>query len=240
MDTEAINLDRELNDITALRPKTWQFETVHLEALCKDVYGSSYHIYMDPWFAQMWDILRLCRMHLCKIIRDHIYKGCSCSPPLFSQDEAEAQVARAEHVVRATIEEVCASVPQLTGMTAFPKHPSPNGRKSFTGLRPKSAAPDHSRRQIHPPGTLLDPARPTGMHHVIWPLYAAGSSDLASDGMRQYAIDMLEFIALHIGTQQATVLADGLKGMQVPRSAHAQHTEMVRSTVSESQHAVPI
>jgi hypothetical protein len=71
-------------------------------------------------------------------------------------------------------------------------------------------------------------------------LYAAGSSDLASDGMRQYAIDMLEFIALHIGTQQATVLADGLKGMQVPRSAHAQHTEMVRSTVSESQHAVPI
>ena len=68
------------------------------------------------------------------------------------------------------------------------------------------------------------------MHHLIWPLYAAGSSDLASDGMRQYAIDMLHFIALRIGTQQAVVLAGGLKGMQV----QAQRTEMVRSTAFET------
>lgn len=72
------------------------------------------------------------------------------------------------------------------------------------------------------------------MHHLIWPLYAAGSSDLASDGMRQYAIDMLHFIALRIGTQQAIVLADGLKGMQVSGSARAQRTEMVLSTAIET------
>jgi hypothetical protein len=52
--------------------------------------------------------------------------------------------------------------------------------------------------------------------------------------MRQYAIDMLQFIALRIGTQQAVVLADGLKGMQVPGSAHAQRTGMVRSTAFET------
>lgn len=234
MVTKAINLDRELNEIAALIPNIWQFETVHLDVPCKDVYGSFYHVYVDPWFAQMWNNLRLCRMHLCKIIRNHIHKGCSCSPPLFSPGEAEAQVGMAEQVIRATIGEVCASVPQLTGMTTFPKYPSPNGRKSPAGLRPKSAAPDHSRRQIHPPGTLLDPARPTSMHHLIWPLYAAGSSDLASDGMRQYAIDMLHFIALRIGTQQAVVLADGLKGMQVSGSARAQRTEMVLSTAIET------
>jgi hypothetical protein len=50
--------------------------------------------------------------------------------------------------------------------------------------------------------------------------------------MRQYAIDMLHFIALRIGTQQAVVLADGLKGMQVPGSA--QRTDMVLSTAFET------
>ncbi|KAJ4380073.1 hypothetical protein N0V86_004381 [Didymella sp. IMI 355093] len=108
MVTKAISLDRELDSIKAIIPKVWQYETVRLERPSDYAFGSFYHIYMDPWIAQI----------------------------------------------------------------------------------------------------------PTCMYHLSWPLYAAGSSDLSSSEMRQYAIDMLYFVALRIGTRQAVVLAEALKEMQ--------------------------
>lgn len=52
------------------------------------------------------------------------------------------------------------------------------------------------------------------MHHLVWPLYAAGMSDLSSGDLRRWIINMLYFIALRIGTRQAVVLAETLKETQ--------------------------
>ncbi|KAF2630814.1 hypothetical protein BU25DRAFT_334528 [Macroventuria anomochaeta] len=212
--TRAISLDRELDSIKALIPKIWRYETIHLKQPSKYAYGTFYHVYTDSWIAQMWNNLRSCRMSLYRVIREQLWKGRACNPPLFSREEVEPQVAAAEKIIRTTIAAVCASVPQLTGMIIFLQWPAPTSGGPFAGSFPEVVNPDHARYQIHPPGTFLDPARPTGMHHLIWPLYAAGLSDLASNEMRQWVIQMLYFIALRIGTRQAVVLADSLKEMQ--------------------------
>lgn len=211
--TKAINLDRELDSIKALIPKIWQYDTVRLQRPSEHAFGSFYHVYMDSWIAQMWNNLRLCRMHLYKIIREQLWKGRKCVPPLFSQEEVEPQIAAAQKVIQITTASMCASAPQLTGMIPFPDYSTSGPGGLSAGSSREAAAPDDARPQLHPPGTFLDPAKPTGMHHLIWPLYAAGSSDLSSKEMRQYAIDMLYFIALRIGTRQAVVLAESLKEM---------------------------
>lgn len=200
MVTKAINLDRELDSIKSLMPKIWQYETVRLEQPLEYAYGTFYHIYMDPWIAQMWNNLRSCRLYLYRVIREQLWKGRACNPPLFSQDEVEPQTAAAEKVIRTTIVAICASAPQLTGMVDFPQWPAP------------TTPTPHDRLQ--PPGTFLDPSRPTCMYHLIWPLYAAGTSDLSNSEMRRWIIDMLYFIALRIGTRQAVVLADSMKEME--------------------------
>lgn len=234
MVTKAINLDRELDSIKLLIPKVWQYETVRLEQPSEYVHGSFYHIYMDPWIAQMWNNLRLCRMHLYKVIRQQLRKGRACDPPLFTKEEVAPQIVAAERVIRTTIAAICASVPQLTGMIVFPEWPAPKPRASPTGLQPGMTGQEDSRYQIHPPGTFLDPGRPTCMYHLSWPLYAAGSSDLSTSEMRQYAIDMLRFVALRIGTRQAVVLAEALKDMQRSTPPESGPTEPVLNIVFET------
>lgn len=233
MVTKAINLDRELDSIKALIPKVWQYETVHLERPSDYVHGSFYHIYMDPWITQMWNNLRLCRMHLYKVIRQQLWKGRMCSPPLFTKEEVAPQIAAAERIIRTTTAAICASVPQLTGMIIFPEWPTPKPRASPAGAQPDGTGRDDSRYQIHPPGTFLDPGRPTCMYHLSWPLYAAGSSDLSGSEMRQYAIDMLHFVALRIGTRQAVVLAEALKDMQRSTPPHSSPTDSVHAYAFE-------
>lgn len=223
--TKAINLDRELDSIKALMPKIWKYDTVRLRQPSKHAYGSFYHVYADPWLAQMWNNLRLCRMHLYGIIREQLWKGHEFVPPLFSWEEVEPQIAAAQKVIQVTTASICASVPQLTGMITFPDY--------STSSSSAVARSEDSRHQLHAPGTFLDPAKPTGMHHLIWPLYAAGSSDLANNEMRQHAIDMLSIIALRIGTRQAVVLAESLKEMQRSSSQESQAPVPALHAVSE-------
>ncbi|KAJ4984497.1 hypothetical protein SVAN01_10049 [Stagonosporopsis vannaccii] len=212
--TKAISIDRELDSIKAHLPRTWHYDTVRLQQPSKYAHGSFYHVYADPWIAQMWNNLRLCRMHLYRVIREQLWKARACVPPLFSREEVEPQIAAAQAVIQTITASMCASVPQLTGMVTFSDYSTGGPSGLSAGSNAEAAGPNAARHQVHPPGTFLDPAKPTGMHHLIWPLYAAGSSDLSSNEMRQYAIDMLYFIALRIGTRQAVVLADHLKEMQ--------------------------
>lgn len=212
--TTAVKLDRELDRIKALMPAIWRYETVQLQQPSEHAYGAFYHIYMDSWIAQMWNNLRSCRMYLYRVIREQLWKGSACKPPLFSKEEVAPQMEAAENVIRITIAAICASAPQLTGMIDFPRWPAPNAKGSGLGSQPEAPNTTDPRFLIHPPGTFLDPSKPTGMHHLIWPLYAAGTSDLSSSDMIQWVIDMLYYIALRIGTRQAVVLAESLKETQ--------------------------
>lgn len=208
----AVAIDLELDRINALMPSIWHYETIVLDQPSDLQFGNSYHVYVDPWITQMWNHLRSCRMYLYKIMRENITKGCEdYDPPLFSLAEAQDQRKAAEDVMRATAAGVVASVPQIAGMIPYPK-PRPSRPKD--GSSKTAPGQDKQDYRLQPPGTHLNSTRSTGLVHLIWPLYAAGASDLASYEMRQWCIEILHFAALRIGTRQAVVLADELKAIQ--------------------------
>ncbi|KAH9860811.1 hypothetical protein J1614_012144 [Plenodomus biglobosus] len=209
----ALQIDRELDEVKALMPSIWHYETVHLDTPSPYHYGEFYSVYIDPWIAQMWNNLRSCRMYLYKAVRENIKKGCEAyDPPLFSEAEVLPQKLGAEQVMRATVTGIISSVPQITGMLPFPRA---SEYRAFTSKAPSALEVCTFPRPIlQPPGTFIDPAKSPGMVHLIWPLYAAGQSDLASYEMREWCITTLQFIAQSIGTRQAVVLAEELKETQ--------------------------
>ncbi|KAF2845075.1 hypothetical protein T440DRAFT_284488 [Plenodomus tracheiphilus IPT5] len=209
MIARALQIDRELDEVKALMPSIWHYETVYLDTPSPYHYGNFYSVYIDPWIVQMWNHLRSCRMYLYKAVRENIKRGCEAyDPPLFSAAEVLPQKLGAEEVMRATVAGIIASVPQVTGMLPFPRA---SEYRSFT-------TPDSGTRSLRPalqaPGTFLDPAKSPGMVHLVWPLYAAGQSDLATWEMREWCIVTLEFIARTIGTRQGVVLAQELRETQ--------------------------
>jgi hypothetical protein len=208
MVAKALEIDREMDEIKALMTSIWKYEEVHLEQPSEYLHGRIYHVYLDPWIAQMWNNVNCCRMCLYKIIREHLAKGWTqYDPPLFPQYEYESIKAAAEATQRATSASIVASVPQILGMLPFPD-PTTAQRRASDPTVDESSLP----RTLLPPGTFKDAA--TNVVHLIWPLYAASQVDLVSTEMRQWGIETLQYIALRIGTRQAVVLAEELKEIQ--------------------------
>jgi hypothetical protein len=203
----AMELDGELDKIKALMPSVWDCTEVHLDQPSEYLYGDMYYVYLDPWIAQMWNNVNSCRMCLFRVVLENLNKGqTQYDPPLFSQDEHALLQATAEEISRASAAAIIASVPQITGMIPFPDLDTARRRASNPNIDHPSLAYD-----ICPPGTFIDAKQSTHMLHLIWPLYAAGRFEFMTSEMRLWAIDILHYIALRIGTRQAVVLADALK-----------------------------
>jgi hypothetical protein len=212
MVSAATNLDKELDEIKAFMPNIWKYETIYLEQPAKHGYGYSYHIYLDPWLVQMWNNLRAVRLILHKVIRAEILKGLERWPPLFERDEAAAQIKASEKIIRTTSADICASIPQVTGQVPFPDLPTtkPNVHTSCADV----FDPQDPKFKPHPQGTFFNPFRPSGLHNLIWPLYAIGETSLCPRELREWVIEQLSFVTLMIGTRQAVVLANDLKERQ--------------------------
>lgn len=209
MVSTALGIDCELDKMKEKMPHVWDFETIQIES-SEHLYGDTYHVYLDPWIAQMWNNIKICRMNLYRIIRENLIRGQThFHPPVFSQEEYNSISANAEKIVRSTMVDIVASVPQITGMIPFADLTTARRRASDPSL--VETLPIFT---IQPPGTYLDPSQSTQMVHLIWPLYAVGRTDLATTQLRQWCIDMLQYLALRIGTRQAVVLAEELKEMQ--------------------------
>ncbi|KAH8726274.1 hypothetical protein GQ44DRAFT_614082 [Phaeosphaeriaceae sp. PMI808] len=206
----AFKIDHEIDEMKVIMPEIWTYEAIELEQLSEHLFNRTYNIYLDPWIAQMWNNLNSCRLGLLAVIRENLTKGWTrCDPPVFSQEEYESNMIIAEELIRSTSADIVASVPQITGMLPFPDPPS----AVHLASNPKI---DESSRvhKLHPPGTFLDPTRSNYLVHVIWPLYSASKIDLATPEMRQWAIEILHYVALRIGNRQAVVFADELSAIQ--------------------------
>ncbi|KAF2710438.1 hypothetical protein K504DRAFT_262151 [Pleomassaria siparia CBS 279.74] len=208
----AIHLDRDLDEIGAFMPNIWKYETVYIEEPAEYVYGNSYHVYLDPWLAQMWNNLRAVRLILHKILRSELLKGLASCPPLFERSVAEAQIRASEQVIRSTSADICASTPQITGQIPFPD--PLNARPSIEALFSDHFDPKDPRFKLHPPGTFWNPFRPTGLHNLIWPVYSLAECCMCPKDLREWAIQQLHFVALKIGARQAVVMANELKELQ--------------------------
>ncbi|KAF2474639.1 uncharacterized protein BDR25DRAFT_167916, partial [Lindgomyces ingoldianus] len=211
MVASATKLDRELDTLKALIPNIWKYETVVLEEPLESVHSGFYHIYLDPWIIQMWNHLRSVRLNLHKLIREQLLKSLDQAPTFFDTHETGAQILISEQVMRTAAMGICATVPQVTGQIPFPVPSATTAVYADSAKSSDLFDIEDPRFKIHPPGTFLNPSRPTGMAYLIWPLYAAGVMDLCSEGMRDWVIDRLFYLGLKIGTRQAVVFAEELR-----------------------------
>jgi hypothetical protein len=204
----------EMNKLKELVPQVWQFETLYLDEPSAYIYGKSYQVSLDPWIAQMWNNFRMTQLVVHQVIISQLQEGLRRDPPLFTPAEVVPQTRRSRYYIRSAAAHICGSVPQFTGQIPFPGGPSYRAK-------PSSSCADFfdakdPRYKPHPPGTFINPTKPFGMHHLIYPLYLVGESELSPPDLRQWVIDQLLFIALKIGNRKAIVLANHLKQMVRP------------------------
>jgi hypothetical protein len=196
----ALRLIHEFREVRALMPEIFRYEIVYLEPPTEYVFGNSYHIYLDPYILQFWNIFRSLQLGLHQVLRDQLQKGLAQSCPIFPMEETRRQLEISENVTQEISADICASTPQITGQIVFPSSPLW-----------QSVDIQQSQYKLHPLGTFLGAAGPTGMYYLIYPLWASGQNDTVSPGLTQFAVDRLYFIAHTIGSRQAFVFAEDLR-----------------------------
>ena len=207
----AVKIDEDLNRGKPHMPSIWHFDVVKLEKPSEHHRGNFYYVYTDPWIAQMWNNLKCVQIYLYKNMRKNVVRSYKeHDPPLLPMDEVESLIKTTDQLIRAAIDDIIASVPQVTGMIPFPKIPTPKGTATSTPPMTRQL----STYEIHPPGTFLDPSRCPRMIHLIWPMYTIGLLEQCSEEIRQWCVEILQFVALRIGIRQAVFFAEELKKHQ--------------------------
>jgi hypothetical protein len=155
------------------------------------------------------------QLSLYSILRVHLLKDLALDFPVFSKEELKRQLQAAEEVIQGICAEVYATVPQITGQIAFP---SPGAPTPFpTSTNPRISIPTYSldkslsEFKIHPPGTFLSAARPSGMHHLVYPMWVVGQQEPTLPGLTQWAIGRLHFLAHTIGSRMPLAYAEDLR-----------------------------
>jgi hypothetical protein len=172
---KAIELNRELDGIKAFMRKVWLYETVYLERPTEHIMGNSYHVYLDPSVIRVWNNVRCSQLILNRVLREQLLKGLEQNSPVLTVRETQRQLDASEKSTQKAIADICASTPQIIGQIASPDISSSLYGSFLSTLdsnpSPKLFDPGQKRFRLHPPGTFLNPSRPTGMSHLIFPLY---------------------------------------------------------------------
>jgi hypothetical protein len=215
MVTRAMELAQEFDSLTTLTPSSWEYEAVHVEQGSMNVFGNYYLIHTDQWLVQKWNHVRSARLRLGTILREQLPKALEQFPMLFTAEKTQRQLVASEVASQKAIADICASVPQIIGQIAFPE-PSASLLERMTSDAASDPLPklfdlQQKKYKLHAPGTFLDPSRPTGMSHLVFPICAAAQYEHAPSGLIQWAIDQLHFIARTVGTRQPLIFADELK-----------------------------
>lgn len=198
---KAMSIDKEMDEIKEDMPDIWHFETQHLTEPVRYHHGSVYTIFSYTCLVHPWNYIRMFRLQLHNIIRANITKGFEeYATSLFDAETMRLQMQYSDNVQRAQVAAIVASVPQLVGMVPFPESSAP-----------RTATPVSS---LHAPGTHLSRSITPGLMHLITPLHSAATYDFVTYDMRQWIIEVLQFIALRIGSSKATVLAEDLLRLQ--------------------------
>lgn len=119
--TQALDLDQQFVSIQEDLPAAWKYKRVYVTKPLDELLERHYDVYPDHYITQTWNILRLDRILLHDLIRQHCIApspgSCEEAFLLYFADIAKTSI---DTLVR----DICASVPQFTGYKATVKNPS--------------------------------------------------------------------------------------------------------------------
>lgn len=181
-------LDKKLEQVAIEAPPIWSYERKYVssEARSGRIFDDFYDVYNARMTTQMWNVLRLTRVIIC----DEIVESCSA----LNDEEKPEAYERAKAAVAITVEEICASVPQMTDCEGAARDKLPPGSVS-------SASSSHSHTLSH----FLD------NYILIFSLYVAAWSWSCPTRAHTWILEQLEYIADHFGVKEAAAVVEILR-----------------------------
>lgn len=175
-----IALERELETIDKEAPPQWSYERRYIIDGQNDrTLDGFFDVYPSRMGTQMWNVLRFMRIVLC----DEIIECCATSN--------NAARERALETAALVVQEICATVPQMTDCNGPAQHKLPAG--------------SHEAQHTHTLPHFLD------TYILLLGLYAAAWSRGCSVRARLWIIEQLDKIADHFGVKEAVAVAAILK-----------------------------
>jgi hypothetical protein len=185
---KCIELNDELEEISKVAPLLWSYKRRFVAAneSHSGVLNGFYDVYSDRIATQRSNVLRILRLFLCKEV----------VTSLATRDDPDArlQAQRASTAATTMIQEVCASVSQMTDCEGAAQHKLPSA----------SITPGYSRHN-HTLSHLID------AYVLIFPLYIACWSRACTDEVRAWIIEQLDRIAEHFGIKEARKVVEILQ-----------------------------
>ncbi|KAG9196577.1 hypothetical protein G6011_01698 [Alternaria panax] len=182
---KSAHFDQELELIALQASPVWTFERRSLHnvddaRLVPEGFPLVYDIYPDRMVTQMWNVLRIARMLLC----EEIISSCAMS----SDPEMEAQSDRSRSAILNLVQEMVASVPQMTDCDLVAKDKLPTG----------STGKQHTHSMPH----ILD------VYILIFSLYVVAWSKSCPKAAVDWSVKQLRHIADHFAIKEAATILD--------------------------------
>lgn len=187
----SVELDRQLETVALEASPTWSYERKSVAEhgsrdIVPDGYIPVYDVYPDRMVTQMWNVLRLTRILLCEEVIESSF--------LLQDNRSGTQPERAKAIIVEMIQELCASVPQMTNCDFAARHKLPNEHTA-------SAGSPHTHTMSH----ILD------VYILVFSLYVVAWSRNCPFTAREWTIKQLHHIADHFGIKEAAIMLDILK-----------------------------
>ncbi|KAF2730908.1 hypothetical protein EJ04DRAFT_555058 [Polyplosphaeria fusca] len=212
----------------------WSFEVVQTEEDIPGVFGDHYHVYPTCATANTWNWVRYTRMYFNDIIRNTLLTGFSATPPAFVGLKYMRLLEDSTKTLYELQSDILASMPQQLHDTPSiipdPVESSYSSRDSANVSVPANTgtpSPPQERfvwsnfRTTHVnPGDFLSVQQPkdklpvvrlSGGYSLVWSLFIAGASPIASPKSQQFVLKCLERLTVEFGINQAKVLAIALR-----------------------------
>ncbi|KAG4434598.1 hypothetical protein IFR05_009923 [Cadophora sp. M221] len=189
----ALVVDRKLFQIFTDVPHGWIYENVSSEVEQYVVFGSKYDIYYDHCIAQIWNGKRTARIMLNQTICFQLTQLGESTPGYENQWEQSTKICidMSDAIIR--------SGPQHLGYIS---------RQPFQG--------DGSTLHITEP-LKKSPSHPSlGSWFLLWPIYIAGTTRVATPEMRTYAATILEYVGKTTGIKLGINLASFIRDNSSP------------------------
>ncbi|KAH7074523.1 hypothetical protein BKA63DRAFT_513213 [Paraphoma chrysanthemicola] len=184
--TTTKNLDDQYAAFSCSLQSPWQYEEFDSEPVALESYRRTWHRYASHRAAQLWNTYRMTRILLNEIIHD--YAMC------LQSISAEAVQAQAASHTQQMAEDICASVAHFGKPPEF------------------SASPEWCLNGVSMPGTTQSPTQTpleASATSLLWPLSVVRRAELASTGIRTFAIEQLKRLGRDFHVPQAEKVAVG-------------------------------
>ncbi|KAF1943427.1 hypothetical protein EJ02DRAFT_400453 [Clathrospora elynae] len=189
---KSVEIDQKLAAVALNASPAWTYERKfisghhNLQNIVPDGFPI-YDVYPNRMITQMWNVLRLTRILLC----EEIVESCVTS----SDPDSDQQSDRAKLTIVDMIQEICASVPQMTNCEFAAKHKLPSG----------STGSQHTHTMPH----VLD------VYILIFTLYVVAWCRNCPATAYEWTVKQLHNIADHFGIKEAAAILDILRKQEL-------------------------